>query len=66
MLQLEFNPTNAPCGVMAFMVDQATRQDPVALVGAPGLRHFSPMHAPDADIEPAPGMDDMLIRVFGA
>jgi hypothetical protein len=62
MLQLTFNPTNPACPVMAFMVDQATRQEPVALVGTPGRRHASAFWD---NSEPDPGMDEMLARVFG-
>lgn len=53
------------CPVIAFMVDQATRTDPVQLAGQPGRRHFSPFHAEDGDREPAPTMDAMFERVFG-
>lgn len=30
--------------VMSFMVDQATREDDVPIVGHPGSTHWSPMH----------------------
>lgn len=30
--------------VMNFMVDQATREQPVPIIGHPGMVHWSPMH----------------------
>ena len=43
---------NISCPVMGFIVDQATRTQPVPLVGEPGLTHQSPFHGLDEpDIE---------------
>ena len=41
MLQLTFTP---PCAIMSFMVDQATRTEPVPTPGRASRVHLSPFH----------------------
>lgn len=55
--------TSTPCPVMQFCVNQAQGILGLEqLPGKPGRVHQSPFHD---DSEPAPGMDEMLARVFG-
>lgn len=51
--------TATQCPVMGFMIDQATRTEPVPLIGEPGLTHQSPFHGLDE-----PDMDDENISLL--